>query len=96
MDYDKLWNGLLTLGAGVAVAIFNGFVLSVTWGWFVEPLFPVPDLVLMEAMGLALVVNYLTVSPSRSDERAVPLIVFTSLVRSVLALALGFVFTLFL
>lgn len=39
---------------------FNGYALSVLWGWFVVPTFGTPDLDVVPAIGIAMVVSYLT------------------------------------
>ena len=44
----------------VASSIFNGYALSVLWGWFVVPTFGVPVLGIVPAIGIAMVVSYLT------------------------------------
>jgi len=44
----------------VVSAIFNGYVLSLLWGWFVVPVFSLPKLPVTSAIGLSLVVGYLT------------------------------------
>lgn len=41
-------------------AIFNGYALSVLWGWFVVPTFGAPQLSIVAAIGIAMVVSYLT------------------------------------
>jgi hypothetical protein len=40
--------------------IWNGYVLSVLWGWFVVPTFGMQPLALAPAIGLALVASSLT------------------------------------
>lgn len=59
--------GLAVLGGIVGVVflmvfsyIFNGYALSVLWGWFVVPTFGAPALGLVPAIGVAIVVGYLT------------------------------------
>lgn len=53
--------GIVGLGIlMVASSIFNGYVLSVLWGWFIVPTFGVPPLGIVPAIGIALIVNYLT------------------------------------
>lgn len=44
----------------VASSILNGYVLSVLWGWFVVPTFGAPSLSIAPAIGIALVVGYMT------------------------------------
>ena len=41
-------------------ALWKGYVLTVLWGWFVVPTFGLPALALVPAMGLSLVVSFLT------------------------------------
>ena len=41
-------------------SIFNGYALSVLWGWFVVPTFDAPALGLVPAIGVMIVVSYLT------------------------------------
>lgn len=40
--------------------LLSGFVLSVLWRWFVVPPFGLPELTVAQALGIALVVNYVT------------------------------------
>ena len=47
--------GLIAVGC-----IWNGYVLTFLWGWFVVPTFGMPALQLAPAIGLAVVVGYLT------------------------------------
>jgi hypothetical protein len=49
-----------TLGLIAVGAIWNGYVLTILWGWFIAPTFGLPALSLATAIGLALVVSYLT------------------------------------
>lgn len=52
-------------------AIFNGYALSVLWGWFIVPTFGLPALAVAPAIGVALVVSYLThqeLKPNKKDE----------------------------
>ncbi len=39
---------------------YSGYALSVLWGWFIVPIFSLPVLSIPAAIGLALIVNYLT------------------------------------
>ena len=51
------------VGAGflmVFSSIFTGYTLSVLWGWFVVPTFGAPALHIVPAIGVAIVVSYLT------------------------------------
>jgi len=50
--------GVITLI--VVSSVLNGYVLSVLWGWFVVPTFGAPQLSIAPAIGIALVVSYMT------------------------------------
>lgn len=41
-------------------AIWSGYVLTILWAWFVVPTFHLPQLSLAAAIGIAIVVKYLT------------------------------------
>lgn len=51
---------LLYIPAAFIAACWNGFVLSVLWGWFIVPVFQAPTLRIPYAIGLAIVVSMLT------------------------------------
>ncbi len=70
---------LAVLGGVVGVAflmvfsaIFNGYALSVLWGWFVVPTFGAPALDVVPAIGIALVVGYMThqMREKKKDEQS--------------------------
>ena len=41
-------------------AVWRGYVLTILWGWFVVPTFGMSPLALVPAIGLSVVVGYLT------------------------------------
>lgn len=43
-----------------ASAVWRGFTLSILWGWFIVPLFGLPALSIPFAIGLSLVVGFLS------------------------------------
>jgi len=47
--------GALALGY-----VWSGFALTILWGWFMVPTFGLPQLALAPAIGVAVVVGYLT------------------------------------
>jgi hypothetical protein len=51
---------ILFIGLIVFTSILNGYVLSVLWSWFIVPTFNIPSLNIPTAIGVALVVEYLT------------------------------------
>lgn len=48
------------LGLAALYAIWGGYVLTCLWGWFVVPTFALPPLTLAQAIGVSLIVGYLT------------------------------------
>ena len=44
--------------------IMNGFAISTLWGWFIVPMFGLPALSIPYAIGLSLIVSYMTISAS--------------------------------
>lgn len=42
------------------LALLNGYALSVLWGWFIVPTFEARPLGVLPAIGVAMVVGYLT------------------------------------
>lgn len=52
---------LLAMFGLIAVGyIWSGYILKILWGWFIVPIFGMPALQLAPAIGLAIVVGYLT------------------------------------
>lgn len=45
---------MLVLVVAPVMAIYTGFVTSTLWGWFVSPLFGLPRLTVVQAIGLGL------------------------------------------
>lgn len=61
--------GLVALVAWMFVdSIFTGYVLSVLWRWFVVPIFNLPQLPIVHAIGISLLVIYLTQETQKPDE----------------------------
>lgn len=44
----------------IAITILDGCVLQIMWGWFMTPTFHVPQLSIPQAIGLGLVVTFMT------------------------------------
>ena len=58
---------LLSLPFG---ALWSGFVLSILWGWFIVPTFEIRPLGVLPAIGVSMVVGYLTKQEAATkDER---------------------------
>lgn len=44
----------------VLSSLLRGYALSILWGWFVVPVFGLPRLSVLQAIGIAMVVGFLT------------------------------------
>ena len=79
----------------VLSSIFNGYALSVLWGWFVVPTLSAPALSLVPAIGISIVVSYLTyqhhnyVEKEQSFGTQVLYGTITAIIRPSLALLFG-------
>jgi hypothetical protein len=69
-------NALIFTGALIGIpallavtAIWRGYVLSILWGWFAVPAFGLPTLSIPLAIGLALIVGYLTADSTLERKR---------------------------
>jgi hypothetical protein len=81
----------------VISTMFRGFILSVLWGWFMVPIFNLPVLAIAPAIGLSVIVTFLTASlPDEKSERSFSFAIGYSLVFSALSLLIGYVVTLFM
>ena len=61
MTLLAVFGGIVGLGIVLVLgSVLNGYALSVLWGWFVVPTFGGPTLGVVPAIGIAMVVSYLT------------------------------------
>ena len=51
---------LITTIMIVFSSLLNGYVLSLLWGWILVPTFHLPAISVMEGIGIALIVGFLT------------------------------------
>ena len=61
---------VISIGTIVYATLVSGLVLAVLWGWFMVPIFKLPELTMMQAVGIGYVVSYMTqrVDMSSKDE----------------------------
>jgi len=71
-DDEAIWRGLQDIAVFFLLLIVSvtvrGFVFSELWGWFVVPL-GVTDLSVGHAIGLAMIVSYLTYQADARSEK---------------------------
>lgn len=74
-------------------SVMNGLVLSVLWGWFVVPVFNAPHLSIASAIGLSLVVSYLTHRTGTASGEKVGMgkLIGNSILYPLIALFLGWI-----
>lgn len=81
--------------------IFNGWILSIMWKWFIVP-FGAPDISIAAAIGLSLIFSFLkggSTSQSKDEESVAYLIlrgIFVSFVPGLIILGLGYIVHLFM
>ena len=69
----------------------RGWVFSVVWGWFVVPLFALPELRLAPAIGLMIMGDFLRGKDASAADRSVAYIVGMGVASCVLTLGLGWI-----
>lgn len=85
------------LATCVISMIWRGYVLSILWGWFIVPTFGLPHLAITVALGISLMITLITVvSPTKKDGTTFGDSVLNAFMGPMMALALGFIVTLFI
>jgi len=77
-------------------AILDGWAISTTWRWFVAQTFDMPTLSMAQAIGLGLMVRYITYRYAAEDERGFAKQLLASLLLPIIYVGLGWLVTLFL
>lgn len=90
--------GVLAVAIGFTIvgAVLNGWALSVLWGWFIVPVLKVPQLTILQAIGVAMVVSFLTKNYSTSDKSKgtadlIGDLIAATLINPVLTIGLGWI-----
>lgn len=94
---------VVSLVSGVFTTIYSGWVLTKLWAWFVIPTFAAPMLSIPIAIGLALIVNYLTYqmdAAKKDEEKDAAIVVLKAvligLFKPTFALLIGWIITFWL
>ena len=87
----------------VLSSVYSGYALSILWDWFVVPTFNLEPISIPIAIGLAIVVSYLTNHTDSSQENngdtfseVLEKLTVKALVKPTLALLIGWVVTFFI
>lgn len=83
----------------VLISIWNGFVISVIWNWFMPKIFGLVQLSIAQAIGIALMTSVLVSGTGKGksddDMNAVPALIRPFL-PGIVALAMGFIVQMFI
>lgn len=85
--------GFIVLALGLIFA--SGLVLSVMWGWFIVRM-GIPPITVPQALGLSLIVSFLTYKPKENTDQSTGEAFLASLFLYAFYLVYGFILTLFL
>ena len=96
--------GWITIAVALSFmsATLSGYALSILWEWFVVTTFSLPSISIPVAIGLALIVNFLTHQDSETDVKDMGIgeILFLAaakgMAKPLLALLIGWIVTLFM
>jgi hypothetical protein len=78
------------------VAILQGFVLKVLWGWFLVKSLHAPNISVAAAIGISLVVGMLTIPYQRRSEEEYIEMMIHEAYNPILILVIGFIVHLFM
>ncbi len=83
-------------------SLFNGYALSILWGWFIVPTFKLPVLGVVPAIGVAMVIGHLTRQPQKNEDKNKKFVqvftegILTSLFNSAFIILFGWIVHLFM
>lgn len=81
--------------------LLNAYTIICLWTWFIVPTFELKSLNMIQALGLALIIGYLTYQPNdvfkeqKGSERFISMITYTTF-NSLGFLTLGYIYHLFM
>ncbi len=80
----------------VVAYLLNGVALKLLWGWFMVPTLGLPVISLVQAIGIGIVIGFLTQQHIPRDEDAKKELLFFEVLSPVLAIAVGWIVHLFM
>ena len=98
IPFATLFIFLVSIAITVPVAILNGLVLTILWGWFVVPFFGLPPMPIPEAIGIAIIASYLTkdINCAKAKEKSITETALTTIGYPAMNLLMGYIVHLFL
>ena len=82
---------ITVLGFGVLAYILNGVALSVLWGWFMVGSFGLPAISVPLAIGIGIIVSYLTDQDQEVKKREIGEWIGYVLAKPIVALVIGWI-----
>lgn len=58
----------VAIPAAAIIVILRGWILKIMWGWFMTPIFHIPQITTVQAIGIAVVIGFLTEQPHKSQK----------------------------
>lgn len=78
-------------GLMITASIARGWAFSVLWGWFVVPIFGLPEIGIAQAIGIAITLSLITHQYVPSKEKDTWMPILTALLSPPLAVLIGLV-----
>ena len=101
-DWRKTLKILLYLFLSISGFILNGFAICKLWEWFVVPTFNIAELTFVSALGIFILVRYLTTTIGVKEEDEKPSekkfvkALIIDITRPVFALLFGYILSMFM
>lgn len=85
----------------IIIIIVNGFVLSKLWYWFIVQTFDIKPITLIQAVGLSLIIGYLTMKKNMGEDKKkdfseIASDWFSIIIYNFMVLFLGYIISLFM
>lgn len=82
-----------TIGTLALMFSLKGVALQMLWGWFIIPIFHLPPLSLLQAIGVAMVVGFLTKQhiPTSKEPGAKKELILHIFIQPIAAMAIGYI-----
>lgn len=77
----------------ICSVLLRGFVLSILWGWFISPVFNLPNLSILQAIGISMVIAMFTITytVAKEDDKDKWKPAVMSIMYPLLSLAIGWI-----
>ena len=82
---------LALIGIDILSTLWEGLVLKVLWGWFFVTIFGLPNITIATAVGISIVIGFLTNQYIQRDEEALVELAIYKLFNPLFALVMGFI-----